>query len=101
MEMTAEEIRSSYRRAGKDPAQIKVLAELNLCTEDEVRAVLGLPSKGEVFFLCTNCESLMHEAGVSVRASTAEFRSDRCTNCGKHRAGYDNVKAPQPRKRRR
>ena len=40
MQMTDDEIRSSMRRA-KDPAeQVKVLAELNACSEAEVRAKL-------------------------------------------------------------
>ena len=40
MQMTDDEIRSSMRRAKHPAEQVKVLAELNACSEAEVRAKL-------------------------------------------------------------
>ena len=38
MQMTDDEIRSSMRRAKHPAEQVKVLSELNACSEAEVRA---------------------------------------------------------------
>ena len=40
MQMTDDEIRSSMRRAKRPAEQVKVLAELNACSEAEIRAKL-------------------------------------------------------------
>ena len=40
MQMTDDEIRSSMRRAKRPAEQVKVLAELNACSETEIRAKL-------------------------------------------------------------
>ena len=40
MQMTDDEIRSSMRKAKNPTEQVKVLAELNACSEAEVRAKL-------------------------------------------------------------
>ena len=42
MEMTDEEIRRSYRLAKNKEKQIIILSQLNLCSKNKIRKILGL-----------------------------------------------------------
>ncbi len=41
MQMTEEEIRKSYKQAKHPQRQIRILAELNDCTEEDIEAILN------------------------------------------------------------
>ena len=45
MQMTVEEIQRNYRLAKDKKKQIEILADLNLCEQDEIKKIIGIEIK--------------------------------------------------------
>lgn len=43
--MTPYEIRQNYKEAKSKKKQIKILADLNVCTKEEIKRILGVGEK--------------------------------------------------------
>lgn len=86
MEMTADEIKRNYRQAKDPEKQIGILADLNNCSVDEIKDILGInkplkrleEQQREKESIEVWLQTMMDEADRQIRAWEEKYKSYAC-----------------------